>query len=111
MMDMDIIAPMVVAIVLIVSVTGAFVLRPLSRHLASLLEAMARERRSENPRIAEQMGQIRDLMQTQAERMALMEERLEFTESIMRRQASRELPSRGVEPTLLGGGSPEAGAD
>lgn len=103
-MDMDIIAPMVVAIVLIVSVTGTVVLRPLSRHLASLLEAMARERGSENPRIAEQLGQLRELMQTQTERLSLMEERLEFTESLVRRQGSREL-SAPAEPKKVGGGS------
>lgn len=93
-MDWDAVAPMIVAIVLIVSVSGTLVLRPLVKHLAVLLEAMARERSTENPRIASQLEQLRELIQTQGERMALLEERVEFTESLVKRQQPREIAPR-----------------
>jgi hypothetical protein len=108
---MENIAPMVVAIVLIVSVTGAILLRPLARHLADLLEAMARQRASDDPRIANQLEQLRESMQTQSERLALMEERLEFTESIVRRKAPQELGHRPPEAKRLSESASDAGSE
>lgn len=96
-MDMEQIAPMIVAIVLIVAVTGTVIVRPLTKHLANLLEAMARERAGGMPRLDEQLSQLREVIQTQGERVALLEERLEFTESLVRRK-DRVLPRPGSEP-------------
>jgi hypothetical protein len=92
-------------------VTGAILLRPLARHLASLLEAMARQRASADPRIADQLEQLRESMQTQSERLALMEERLEFTESIVRRKAPHELGHRPSEAKRLSETASDAGSE
>lgn len=100
-MDMEQVAPMIVAIVLIVAVTGTVIVRPLAKHLAGLLEVMARERAGGVPRLDEQLSQLRDVIQTQGERLALLEERLEFTESLVRRK-DRALPGSGSDPAAGG---------
>lgn len=89
--DWEIIAPMIVAIVMFLTVGGVILLRPLSRRLGDLLEAMARERTEGLPRVEDQLGTMRDLLEAQGERIALLEERVDFTEALVGGEERRRL--------------------
>ena len=60
-MDWEVIAPMIVSIVLIVTVGGVALLRPLAKRVADLLELYARDRESG---IESDVHQMRDLLET-----------------------------------------------
>lgn len=101
-LELEILAPMIVAIVLILTVGGVVLLRPLSRRLGELLEVMARER--EQPRLGEDMARLREVVDTVNGRLALLEERLDFTDALLadpeRRRlrpgdAARDTPAAG----------------
>jgi hypothetical protein len=79
-MDWEVIAPMIVSIVLIVTVGGVAVLRPLAKRVADLLELYARDRESG---IESDVHQMRDLLETMNARLQLMEERQDFTERLL----------------------------
>jgi hypothetical protein len=89
---LDVIAPAILTLVLILSVAGVVLLRPLAKHLGVLFEAMVREKAAGTPKLDTQLGQIRDMLQTQGDRLALMEERIEFTEALVRRRDPAALP-------------------
>ncbi|MEN8375319.1 MAG: hypothetical protein ABFS34_07710 [Gemmatimonadota bacterium] len=91
-MDPEVIAPAILTLVLILTVAGVVLLRPLAKHLGLLLEAMAREKAGGAPKLDTQLSQIRDMLQTQGDRLALMEERIEFTEALVRRRDPAALP-------------------
>ncbi|NNK65025.1 MAG: hypothetical protein HKO98_17615, partial [Gemmatimonadetes bacterium] len=59
------------------------ILRPIAKHLGSLLEAMTRERLDGGRN--QEMGHIRELMETMNQRLQLMEERQEFTDRLLER--------------------------
>ena len=89
-MDWEVIAPMVVAILLILSITGVILLRPISKRLGDVLEAYAREKDSGNTR---ELRQIRELFETMDQRLRLMEERQDFTEKILDSDARERIPT------------------
>lgn len=95
-MDWEFIAPMITAIVLIVTVGGVAVLRPLSKRVADLLEVFARDRHQ-----GHELGQVRDLLETMNARLQLLEERQDFTERLLTSRAERtpELSGEGSVPT------------
>ena len=104
-MELEILAPMVVAVVLILTVGGVVLLRPLSRRLGELLEAMARER--EQPRLADEVERLREVMEAMSGRLALLEERVDFTDSLLADPERRSLRSGrrpGAEEGEQGGG-------
>lgn len=103
-MEWDFIAPMVVSIVLIVTVGGVVLLRPLVARLGQLLDAMAAER--SQPTLEKEIVRIRQMLETVSSRLELMEERQDFTEALLQRgdRESRELSS-GHAPESEGGGS------
>lgn len=103
-MEWDVIAPMIVAIVLIVTVGGTVLLRPLASRLGQLLEAMAAER--SQPTLEKEIVRIRQMLETVSSRLELMEERQDFTEALLQRpeRERRELSS-GHAPESEGGGS------
>jgi hypothetical protein len=89
----------------IVSVTGivttgaVLVLRPISKRLGGLLDAMAQQRlRPAPPPPPSDMSQIRDLLTGIDQRLSLMEERQDFAEAILSSGEARNLsqirPSR-----------------
>lgn len=80
-MDPGSVAPMIVMVTAIVTAGGVLVLRPIAKRLGDLLEAMTRERRL--PDRAAEIAQLRDLMQSIDARMALIEERQDFTEALL----------------------------
>ncbi len=90
-MDWEVIAPMIVGIVLILTIGGVTLLRPLAKRLGDLLELMAEERRSGD--VTAGFDQIRELLERQNSRLELLERRQDFTESLL---ASRQ--QSAVEP-------------
>ena len=86
-MDWEFIAPMIVGIVLILTVGGVFLLRPIAKRLGALLDVMVLEKTRttsvDNRRLGETMDTIN-------ERLSLIEERQDFTERLIGRSGSGE---------------------
>ncbi|MGD8320618.1 MAG: hypothetical protein PVJ02_09195 [Gemmatimonadota bacterium] len=87
MIDWDLIAPMVVAVVLILTVGGVAVLRPIAKRLSDVMELYARDRQSG---LENDVGQIRDLLENMNARLQLMEERQDFTERLLTGEKKKE---------------------
>lgn len=81
-MDWDVIAPMIASVVFILTTGGVLVLRPITKRLGHLLEVMARERAALP---ADELRRLRETMDTVNQRMALLEERQDFTERLLER--------------------------
>jgi hypothetical protein len=79
-MDWEVIAPMVVAIVFILTVGGVLILRPIAKRLSELMEFYARDRQSG---LQGEVSQIRDLLESMNARLQLMEERQDFTDRLL----------------------------
>ncbi len=90
---MEFIAPMVVAITLILTVGGVILFRPLVRRLGDLLEIISKQRRGEleNPKLE----RVETLLENVSSRLALVEERVDFTDALL---ASRSSPGRLPDP-------------
>lgn len=90
-MDWDLIAPMIVAVVLIVTVGTVTLLRPLAARLGKLLDAMAEDR--SEPTLKKEVVRIREMLETVSDRLDLIEERQDFTEALLGRsnREGREL--------------------
>lgn len=89
---MEEIAPMIVAVTLIVTIGGVSLLRPLSKRLGDLLELRAKQARGEieDPKL----DRMEQLFESMSSRLALLEERQDFNEALLRSRADRqELPS------------------
>jgi hypothetical protein len=95
----DTIAPAVVMIVFIVTLGGVLVLRPIARRLGDLIQAAIEEKRrggSAPPANGDEPARTRMLVESLDNRLSLIEERLNFQESLIAgRNAQR---SRGGEP-------------
>jgi hypothetical protein len=92
MIDWSNVAPMIVAVVLILTVGGVAVLRPIAKRVSDLLELYARDRHSG---LENDVGQIRDLLETMNARLQLIEERQDFTDRLLtgeRKKEKEELP-------------------
>ena len=90
-------APMLVAVVLILTVGGVALLRPLSKRLGDLLEVMADEKC--NPALGDDLRQIRGYLETMNSRITLLEERQDFQEKLLSDPGTgRALPNRTSEP-------------
>lgn len=79
-MDWDLIAPMIVSIIFILTVGGVLILRPLAKRVSELLEVYTREKQTG---IEGDVHQIKDLLETMNARLQLMEERQDFTERLL----------------------------
>ena len=97
MIDWEFIAPMIVAVVLILTVGGVLVLRPLAKRLSELLELYARGRTTG---VEHDVGQLRDLLETMSARLELLEDRQDFTERLI---GAGERPEVKGQPRLTGG--------
>lgn len=84
-------APLIMGVVLILTVGGVLILRPIAKHLGALLEAMTRERL--DPARSKEMSHLREMLDTMNQRLQLMEERQEFTDRLL---------ERGDAPPALG---------
>src|SRR5687768_10109780 len=94
MVDWDNLAPMIVAVTLILTCGGVLILRPLSKRAAELLEAMAKERSQPAPQrtIRADDGRVIELLEALNSRLERLEERQDFTDSL--------LESKRSSPTL-----------
>ncbi len=79
-MEWEIIAPMIVSVVFILTVGGVAVLRPISKRVSELLELYSRDRQEG---VESHLHQIRDLLETMNARVQLMEDRQDFTERLI----------------------------
>ena len=77
------IAPFAVAITLILTTGAVILLRPISRRLGDLLEAMAKERREPPRRVSDDTHRMVDLLEAMNARMERLEERQDFTDSLL----------------------------
>lgn len=85
--DWNNVAPMIVAVVMIVTIGGVLVLRPIAKKAGDLMEALARDKQAG---LQNDVGQLRDILETMNARLALMEERLDFTERLLSGQKKPE---------------------
>ena len=96
---LEVIAPMIFAIILTLTIGGVILLRPIANKLGHLLEAMAKER--SEPQIGSELGHIRDLLETTNARLTLLEERQDFSDALLhdpeRRSARLGKPAEGTE--------------
>ncbi len=76
----DELAPMLVAICLILTVGGVLIFRPLAKRLGELLEVYARDKERG---LEAEVHQVRELLETMNSRLQLMEERQDFTERLL----------------------------
>lgn len=91
------IAPMVVMVTGIVTTGGVLILRPITRRLGTLLEAMTAQKRL--PDRGAEIAQLRDVLTSIDARLALMEERQDFAEALLasgERRVPQSLTSRSV---------------
>lgn len=90
-MDLDLIAPMVVSVVMILTVGGVVLLRPLSKRLGDLLEAMQKDR--QDPALAQSLNHLADVLEATNRRLEELEERQAFSEELLRsRNTPQALP-------------------
>ena len=91
----DNIAPMVVAVVLILTTGGVVLLRPLSKRLSELLELYTRDKAG--GQIAE-IRRMREVVETLEARLRLVEERQDFTDRLLEGPPERSSPEgRGIK--------------
>lgn len=89
-MDWEMVAPMIVSVVFILTTGGVLVLRPLAKRVAELLEVYARDR---DAGLEREVGQMRELLETMNARLQLMEERQDFTDRLLT-SGERRSPAR-----------------
>ena len=91
-MDAEFIAPMVVGVTFILTVGAVLLFRPLTKRLGALLELRMKQATGEieDPRTE----QLERLLESVSARMALMEERQDFADALLRsRKETDELPA------------------
>jgi hypothetical protein len=93
---MDDIAPMLVLLTLILTTGGVILFRPLAKRLGDLLEIMAQQRRAvpEN----DDAARMREVVETMNARIALLEERQDFTDALLSASRSGTTGSELSEP-------------
>ncbi len=79
-MNWEFIAPMIVAVVAIITMGGVAILRPIAKRVSDLLDLYARDRQAG---IESEVHKISDLLETMDARLQLMEERQDFTERLL----------------------------
>ena len=79
-LDWDIIGPMIAMIVLVLTVGGVLVLRPIAKRLGDIAEIMLREKQEG---AQGELRRMADLLETVSARMELLEERQDFTERLL----------------------------
>ncbi len=93
--QLEILAPMLVIIVLTLTIGAVTLLKPLSKKLGDLLEAMAQERKK--PQLDNEVEHIRELLDTMSGRLSLLEERQDFTDALMNDPERMRLRSGGTD--------------
>lgn len=91
-----------IPIIFILSVAGVLIFRPIAKRLAAYLEQQQQLKADERLEGA-QLDRIHQLLASLGSRLDLMEQRLDFTESLMEAR-----PRRGLAPPPAGGGPDSA---
>jgi len=79
--ELEIIAPMIFATILTITVAGVILLKPLANKLGVFLEANSKEKQA--PHLGHEIDQLRSLMETMDGRLSLLEERQDFTDALL----------------------------
>lgn len=79
--ELEIIAPMIFATILTITIAGTILLKPLANKLGFLLETMAKEKKE--PQLGSELDQMRNLLETIDGRLSLLEERQDFTDALL----------------------------
>jgi hypothetical protein len=98
-MEWEFIAPMIMSVVFILTVGGVVVLKPVMNRLVELLEVMARAKGAGG---LDGDPHVRDLLESMNSRLALLEDRQDFTDRLLE---ARQAPPKSVPPgdrTTLG---------
>jgi len=106
--ELEIIVPMIFAIILTLTVGGVILLKPIANKLGHLLEAMAKERNE--PQLGSEISHIRDLLETTNARLSLLEERQEFTEALLHDPNRRRVSLPRTDPIADPGPGPSEDA-
>jgi hypothetical protein len=80
-MDWEIVAPLIFSIILTLTIGGVILLKPLTSRLVELIEVMTREKGE--GRLGRDVEHVRDLVETMNSRLALLEERQDFTDKLL----------------------------
>ncbi len=88
-MEWEFFAPMLLGMTGMLTVGGVLILRPIATKLGALLEVMAREK-AQMP--AQDDRRLVDTLEMTNQRLALLEERLDFTERLLGRGEALEPP-------------------
>ena len=99
-MDWDAFAPMVVLLTLILTAGGVLLLRPLTKRLGDLVQVMAEERRLKTQPQGAELGQLRDVLESINARLALLEERQDFTDQLISATRQKALDASASESGL-----------
>lgn len=91
--SLELIAPMVFAIILTLTIGGVILLKPIANKLGNLLEAMAKERTE--PRIGEDLERMREVLETMNGRLSLLEERQDFADALLADPERRRMRLKG----------------
>lgn len=84
-MEWEFVAPMIVSIVLILTVGGVVLLRPLARRLGALLDVMVLEKSKTS---GMEDRSLADAIEAMNDRLLLLEERQDFTERLIAGEGS-----------------------
>ena len=87
--QLELIAPLIMGIILILSIAGVILLLPIAKKLGGLLEAIAKEK--SEPQVGAELGHIRDLLETTNARLSLLEDRQDFTDALLQDPERRNL--------------------
>ena len=91
MIDWDMVAPMIMTSISVLTIGGVLVLRPLAKHVGAYLEALTRQHLE--PGRQEEVHQLQEHMETMSQRLRLLEERQDFSERLHEERGRRkELP-------------------
>jgi hypothetical protein len=90
-----------IPITFFLSVAGVLILRPVTRQLGGLLEAMTRDRSALRADDA-QAARMATLMEHMSRRMDAIEERLDFTERLLSAPDRRRIPRQSDRASIPG---------
>jgi len=96
--SLELIVPLVFSVILTLTVGGVILLKPIANKLGNLLEAMAKER--QEPGLIRELTHTRELLETVSSRLDLLEDRQDFTESLLQdpeRKRRKLSPGKSME--------------
>jgi hypothetical protein len=91
------VAPLVVSVVITVVIGGVLLLRPITKRLGVYLEVLAEERRRTLSATPADTQRLVSVLESLDDRVARLEERQEFTDSLLVARPERSLPNRSGE--------------